>query len=84
MTCAATKGTINTRPILSNRNAGFTEPDAPKKSSKNTGNKITCKIRFRGSTEALSVVFPFAIPVKIRYQSVQGGYHQHDKTYPKA
>src|SRR5690625_4406593 len=33
---------------------------------------MTCKIRFRGKIAVDNATFPFAIPVKIKYQSVHG------------
>jgi hypothetical protein len=37
-----------------------------------TGSNTICKIKLRGKIEAPKVTLPFARPVKIKYQSVQG------------
>jgi hypothetical protein len=36
------------------------------------GSNMTCKIKFRGRIAVDKATFPFAMPVKIRYQSVHG------------
>jgi hypothetical protein len=40
--------------------------------NKYTGNKTICKIKFKGKIEAPRGTLPFAMPVKIKYQSVHG------------
>src|SRR5699024_9569798 len=44
----------------------------PANISKYTGKSTTCKIKLIGKTDVERDTFPFAIPVKARYQSVQG------------
>jgi len=41
-------------------------------SSKYTGNNTTCRIKLIGKTDVERAIFPLAIPVNARYQSVQG------------
>ena len=48
------------------------ETSVPMNNNKYKGNKIICKIKFNGKIEAPKGTLPFATPVKIKYQSVQG------------
>ncbi|CAI3641319.1 conserved hypothetical protein [Clostridium neonatale] len=44
----------------------------PKNKNKYTGSNRICNNKLSGSMEAPNAIFPFAIPVNTRYQSVQG------------
>jgi hypothetical protein len=65
-------GTIKTSKMLWMILEISNEISVPIKSIRYTGNKIICSIRFNGKIEAPNKTLPFAIPVKIKYQSVHG------------
>jgi hypothetical protein len=48
------------------------ETTVPINKNKYTGNNRICSIKFNGKIEEPNVTLPFANPVKIKYQSVQG------------
>src|SRR5690606_12374512 len=66
-----TNGIYKTIKILSTRKESSITPVVPEKIRRKKGSRTTCRLKFRGRIAVDNATFPFAKPVKIKYQSVQ-------------